>query len=75
MMKILSNIRKLCSISEDETKLTTIKGNYEIIISDIYNGEVKRKSNNLININDLKYGVQIYNGVNQVMQVLFALDI
>ncbi len=51
------------SISEDETKLTTIKGNYEIIISDIYNGEVKRKSNNLININDLKYGVQIYNGV------------
>ena len=28
------------SISDDETTLTTTKGNYEILISDIYSGEI-----------------------------------
>ena len=58
-------LRKYGTISADETTLTTTKGNYEILISDIYDGNVvpiERKSNNLINLDELEYGVMIYNG-------------
>ncbi len=38
--KFYEILRKYGTISDDETTLTTNKGNYEILISDIYGGEV-----------------------------------
>lgn len=53
------------TVSADETMLTTTKGNYEILISDIYSGilaSVERKSNNLVDLSTLKYGISTYEG-------------
>ena len=58
-------LRKYGTISADKTILTTTKGNYDILISDIYGGNlvsIERKSNNLINPNELEYGVLLYRG-------------
>ena len=56
---------KYGTVSADETTLTTIEGNYKIAIADIYSGNIisiERKSNNLINIDELEYGVLLYRG-------------
>ena len=53
------------TVSADETILTTYEGNYKITIADIYSGDIisiERKSNNLINIDELEYGVLLYGG-------------
>lgn len=56
---------KYGTVSADETILTTTNGNYKILISDIYSGNISavtRQSNNLINKENLKYGITTYQG-------------
>ena len=67
-------LRKYGTISADETILTTTKGNYEILISDIYSGDLtynSRKSNNLIDKTKLKFGIYVtYNQEVEVKDVI-----
>ena len=58
-------LEKYGTVSDDKTILTTTKGNYDILISDIYSGNISvatRQSNNLINKENLKYGITTYQG-------------
>lgn len=57
-------LEKYGTVSADKTTLTTTKGNYEILISDIYGEEISsptRNSNNIIDYTTLQYGKQNYN--------------
>ena len=65
------------TVSADETILTTTKENYEILISDIYSGtlaSVERKSNNLVDLSTLKYGIATYGGEESSNEKFISTD-
>ena len=70
-------LKKYGTISADETILTTTKGSYEILISDIYSGTLastERKSNNLVNLSALKYGIFTYGGEESNNEKFISTD-